>query len=520
MAARWCGHPSRRVLRTLQDEDCVSWLFALQPDLRPARLTAQAPEPVRGGTLVFGINSGDPPTYDCHQSALFPIIHLLTPHYSNLLKIDTPNYPKLDRRPRRELDGRGRRQDLHLQAPCERQIPRRLGVLRRGRQGDLRPHPQSAAGRRLGAAGPRRRHRHASRRPIRSPSIFRLKRPNRALIYAFANPFNCVYSAAKLKENPLYPGAQRDGHRAVPLRRARRRLALERRALQGLLQAGPALSRRLPRRVHAGRRADQRAAGRPDHGRLPQRDHGRPRPPGRRARRQDHRAGKPLAQRAAGDVQHQEEAVRRCRACAARSRSRSTAGRPPRCCRAPRSCAMSAAICGPAPSSPRARKTSSRCRASRKDIEASRAEAKRLLAEAGVPNLKVRLINRTIVEPVHAGRHLRHRPVAPDRRRDRARAGERDALQQLDERGHVRRRARLPGRLRSTSRPTSSRAISRSTSRRTAASTPTASSTGCSSGRRTTTDPRSATRRCAQFEIAHARRRPTRCRCCGGSASS
>ena len=31
-----------------------------------------------------------------------------------------------------------------------------------------------------------------------------------------------------------------------------------------------------------------------------------------------------------------------------------------------------------------------------KDIEASRAEAKRLLAEAGVPNLKVQLINRTI----------------------------------------------------------------------------------------------------------------------------
>src|SRR5258707_205967 len=35
--------------------------------------------------------------------------------------------------------------------------------------------------------------------------IFKLKQPNRALIYAFANPFNCVYSAAKLKENPLYP---------------------------------------------------------------------------------------------------------------------------------------------------------------------------------------------------------------------------------------------------------------------------------------------------------------------------
>ena len=54
-----------------------------------------AQELVRGGTLIFGINSGDPPTYDCHQSVLFPIIHLLTPHYSNLLKIDTIHYPKL-----------------------------------------------------------------------------------------------------------------------------------------------------------------------------------------------------------------------------------------------------------------------------------------------------------------------------------------------------------------------------------------------------------------------------------------
>src|SRR5262245_44284680 len=58
-------------------------------------VAAAQQQPKAGGTLTFGINSGDPPTYDCHQSVLFPIIHLLTPHYSNLLKIDTPNYPKI-----------------------------------------------------------------------------------------------------------------------------------------------------------------------------------------------------------------------------------------------------------------------------------------------------------------------------------------------------------------------------------------------------------------------------------------
>jgi peptide/nickel transport system substrate-binding protein len=38
-----------------------------------------------------------------------------------------------------------------------------------------------------------------------------------------------------------------------------------------------------------------------------------------------------------------------------------------------------------------------------KDIEKSRAEAKRLLAEAGVPNLKVKLVNRNVAEPYTPG---------------------------------------------------------------------------------------------------------------------
>jgi len=57
-----------------------------------------------------------------------------------------------------------------------------------------------------------------------------------------------------------------------------------------------------------------------------------------------------------------------------------------------------------------------------KDIAAARAEAKRLLAEAGVPNLRVHLINRTIS-------NCSHRPAstsstsAADRRRGRACSG-------------------------------------------------------------------------------------------------
>jgi peptide/nickel transport system substrate-binding protein len=165
---------------------------------------ATAQEPVRGGTLIFGINSGDPPTYDCHQSALFPIIHLLTPHYSNLLKIDTVHYPKLI----------GDLAESWIVADDAKTYTFKLHRGVKFHDGSafssadvkasydrIRNPPQGVASVRQGLV--------ADIDSIETPDpltvIFRLKRPNRALIYAFGNPFNCIYSAAKLKENPLYP---------------------------------------------------------------------------------------------------------------------------------------------------------------------------------------------------------------------------------------------------------------------------------------------------------------------------
>src|SRR5258707_1351404 len=65
-------------------------LGALLPRVPAA---AAVESPVRGGTLVFGLGMGDPPTYDTHSSNVLAMIELLTPHYSNLLKIDTEHYP-------------------------------------------------------------------------------------------------------------------------------------------------------------------------------------------------------------------------------------------------------------------------------------------------------------------------------------------------------------------------------------------------------------------------------------------
>ena len=52
-----------------------------------------AQSPKAGGTLTFAV-SAEPPNYDCHAQSSFAFIHPVRPHYSTLLKFDTPNYPE------------------------------------------------------------------------------------------------------------------------------------------------------------------------------------------------------------------------------------------------------------------------------------------------------------------------------------------------------------------------------------------------------------------------------------------
>lgn len=179
----------------------AAFLCALASTAVPAVAQEQ---PKRGGTLVYGINSGDPPTYDCHTSTLFPIIHLLSPHYSNLLRIDLKNYPNVV----------GDLAESWTVAPDATNYTFRLHANVKFHDGSpftaedvkatydrLRNPPQGVVSVRQGLV--------TDIDTIETPDpltvAFRLKRPNRALLYAFANPFNCVYSAAKLKENPSFP---------------------------------------------------------------------------------------------------------------------------------------------------------------------------------------------------------------------------------------------------------------------------------------------------------------------------
>jgi len=56
--------------------------------------SAAIAQPKRGGTLVYGV-TGEPPSTDCHAITTYAAVHVLAPHYSLLLKVDQDNYPKL-----------------------------------------------------------------------------------------------------------------------------------------------------------------------------------------------------------------------------------------------------------------------------------------------------------------------------------------------------------------------------------------------------------------------------------------
>jgi peptide/nickel transport system substrate-binding protein len=176
---------------------CVAALLAIHG-------TAIAePHPTRGGILEFAVDA-EPPNYDCHANFSFVFIHPVIPHYSTLLKFDAANYPQVigdlaeswsissDRRTytfklRQNVlfhDG-SQLTSADVKASYERIIHPPQGVLS-VRQAD-----------------------YAAVTSIDTPDpatvIFHLQWPDAAMLANFASPWNCIYSAARLRDDPLFP---------------------------------------------------------------------------------------------------------------------------------------------------------------------------------------------------------------------------------------------------------------------------------------------------------------------------
>jgi len=157
----------------------------------------------RGGELKFAV-SAEPPNYDCHANTSFAFIHPVRPHYNTLLKFDPANYPKVKgdlaeswtvskdgltytfklRRGVKFHDGSDF-SSADVKASYERiyNPPKGVVSIRKGAYSDIASIETPDAG----------------------TVVFKLKASNSAMLSLFASPWDCIYSAAKLKEDSNFP---------------------------------------------------------------------------------------------------------------------------------------------------------------------------------------------------------------------------------------------------------------------------------------------------------------------------
>lgn len=156
-----------------------------------------------GGTLEFAVVV-EPGNYDCHANVSFAFLHPVAPHYSTLLKFDAANYPQIvgdlaqswsvsaDRltytfnlRPDVFFHDGSAMTSADIKASYERIA-----------------HPPS------GVVSARRVD-YAAISSIDTPDpltvVFHLQWPEAAMLANFASPWNCIYSAAKLALDPQFP---------------------------------------------------------------------------------------------------------------------------------------------------------------------------------------------------------------------------------------------------------------------------------------------------------------------------
>jgi peptide/nickel transport system substrate-binding protein len=166
---------------------------------------AAAQTPKKGGILNFSVVA-EPPNYDCHGSTTFALIHPIAPHYSLLVKFDGKDFtkvvPDLAESWTVAPDGKTYTFKIRsgvkfhdgspltsedIKASYDRIISPPDGVvsIRKAYYSDL-----------------------AVEAPDPNTVVFKLKADMAGVLEALASPYNCIYSAAKLKENPRYPETQ------------------------------------------------------------------------------------------------------------------------------------------------------------------------------------------------------------------------------------------------------------------------------------------------------------------------
>jgi peptide/nickel transport system substrate-binding protein len=171
--------------------------------LAAAGLPALAQTPQRGGTLNYAVVS-DPPNYDCHAHETYVVTQSVGPFYSTLLKFDLDKYPDVQGDLARSWtvapDGLTYTFELHPNVRFHDGTPLTSADVAATYE-RLRNPPQGVVSLRQATF--------ADISAIETPSptqiVFRLSTANPAMLQNFASPYNCVYSAARLQADPRFP---------------------------------------------------------------------------------------------------------------------------------------------------------------------------------------------------------------------------------------------------------------------------------------------------------------------------
>jgi len=184
----------------------VAWAIGLA--LLAVTLMAPAgaradPAPKHGGTLVFTVDS-EPSNYDCQANVSFAFLHPVAPHYSTLLKFDTANYPQVigDLAESWSVSPDKLTYSFKLwpNVLFHDGTPLTSSDVKASYQRIMHPPPGVVSARQID---------YASISSIDTPTpltvVFHLKWPDAAMLPNFASPWNCIYQGAKLEADPQFP---------------------------------------------------------------------------------------------------------------------------------------------------------------------------------------------------------------------------------------------------------------------------------------------------------------------------
>ena len=174
--------------------------FAIVLALNSAAIAAETPR--AGGELVFAVGE-TPPSYDGHRETTFGMLHPVAPHYSTLLRFDPQNYPKIVGDVAESWTSS--RDGLTVTFKIRKGIKFHDGSALNAQ--DIKATYDKIIFPAEGVASARKAL-YAMVDKIEAPDdvtvIFKLKHISASFLANLASPWNFIYSAAKLKQDPRW----------------------------------------------------------------------------------------------------------------------------------------------------------------------------------------------------------------------------------------------------------------------------------------------------------------------------